>query len=95
MSVERTKTALAAGKRARKAALKNASTFREIALCAGTIADAIVDDDNILGPLASEGFMAALSSLPHDLRADIADAVSDEAARAQRADRLYLEETAS
>jgi hypothetical protein len=91
---DRAKRKRAGANRNREAALRNAATFRDIAQLAATLAEAIEDGDNILGPLASAGFMDALTSLPHGLRADIAEAVSDEAARAQRADMLYVQESA-
>lgn len=80
--------------RNRKGALENAQAFRHIALFALSVAEAIEEDDSVCGPVAAEGFMAALTSLPGDLRDDITAAVSDEAARSLRADRLYIEDLA-
>lgn len=81
--------------RNRKVALENAALFRDLGRTAMNIADAIEDDDEILGPMASAGLLTILSAFPHDLRADMSDALSDEAARSLRADRLYIEEVAA
>lgn len=69
-----------------------ASLLRDLSYAVGCMSDALHDDDQILGPLASEAVADALAALPKRIRDAFAEHLTDEAARSLRADELYLAE---
>jgi hypothetical protein len=71
--------------------LKTVETLRLLAACIAALADAVEEDDHILGPIASTGVANHLADLPRELRETFAECVSEEAARSARADRAYAQ----
>lgn len=68
-----------------------AELLRDIAGMLEGMADAIDDDDGILGSLCSEGLANLMPALPKHVRDVLADLLTDEAARSFRADLAYLD----
>ena len=82
----------ASQKRNRHVNLEVAKTLRDLAYALEGMADALDEDDGILGALSGEGIANHLASLPKHVRVIFLEHASDEAAAAFKADQRYLEE---
>lgn len=55
-----------------------ADLFRAVGHSAQTLAEAIEEDDSILGTMASSAFLICIAQLPAELRADMVVALTEE-----------------
>lgn len=69
-----------------------AELMRLIASHVETMAKALDEDDDILGSLAGMGLANHLPMLPKHIRDVLMEHLDDDAARATRADALYMDE---
>lgn len=68
-----------------------AGQLHDLAKLIESMAEAMANDDPILGPVASAGVADHLAALPSHIRHLFTEHLSDEAARGFRADQLYIE----
>lgn len=74
---------------------ETAQTLRVVAQMFVGIADALEQDDEIMGSICSQGLVYNLPALPKHIRDVIAEWVSDEAAASAKADAAYLDAEAA
>lgn len=67
-----------------------AEILRVVGQMFAAMADALDEDDGILGSIAGMGLYESLPALPKHIRDVIAELVTDDAARSWRADYLYI-----
>lgn len=70
-----------------------ADTLRSLAFALNGMADALMEDDGILGALSGQGLANHFAELPWHIREVFKDCLSDEAVRGYRADQLYALDT--
>jgi hypothetical protein len=66
-----------------------AETMSALAKCLDKMAQAIIDNDEIMGALAATGFLHLAPTLPAHIRHTLIEFLDDETARAHKAAILY------